>query len=298
MTHTDDGFPIRELVRRTGVNASTLRAWETRHQLLRPLRTDSGHRLYNQEDVSRVLLLKELLAEGHSLADSVPLLDHPATPAGHEFEYPTSWPGFIARLVDAIEQFSTEGLDLVYGEACALNPLTAVNRHLLIPVFELLGNRWQQRESGIAEEHFFSAWVRNKLGAWLHHNQVQPRGGRLVCACLPGEHHETGLLMFALEALSRNYRVIYLGADMPLRQILPVAKHTRAKAVVLAGRNTWTPSQSLADIAWLTRQVTVPVLVGGHFSKALENELIQVGAIPLGDNMLIGLSRLESRAPA
>ena len=44
-------FPIRELGSITGVNASTLRAWERRYGLLKPARTPKGHRLYTKEDV-------------------------------------------------------------------------------------------------------------------------------------------------------------------------------------------------------------------------------------------------------
>ena len=68
-------FPIRELVQRTGVNASTLRAWENRHNLLNPVRTESGHRLYGQADVQRVRRVQELLVQGLSLNEIAPMLD-------------------------------------------------------------------------------------------------------------------------------------------------------------------------------------------------------------------------------
>ena len=47
-------FPIREVSRLTGVNPVTLRAWERRYGLIRPTRTDSGHRLYSMADVEAV----------------------------------------------------------------------------------------------------------------------------------------------------------------------------------------------------------------------------------------------------
>ncbi|MFZ1539056.1 MAG: MerR family transcriptional regulator, partial [Chromatiaceae bacterium] len=47
-------YPIRTLSRLTGVPAVTLRAWERRHRLLTPTRTEKGHRLYNEADVDRV----------------------------------------------------------------------------------------------------------------------------------------------------------------------------------------------------------------------------------------------------
>eukprot|EP01031_Cornospumella_fuschlensis_P015056 gene15056-18389_t len=47
-------FPIREVSRLTGVNPVTLRAWERRYGLIKPTRTDSGHRLYSFADIEAV----------------------------------------------------------------------------------------------------------------------------------------------------------------------------------------------------------------------------------------------------
>ncbi|MEC8483393.1 MAG: MerR family transcriptional regulator, partial [Pseudomonadota bacterium] len=49
-----DYFPIRILSEQTGVNSVTLRAWERRYGLLKPFRTEKGHRLYQPQDVDRV----------------------------------------------------------------------------------------------------------------------------------------------------------------------------------------------------------------------------------------------------
>src|SRR5690554_3164455 len=47
-------LPIRDVVRLTGVNPVTLRAWERRYGLIQPLRTEGGHRLYSQQDVATI----------------------------------------------------------------------------------------------------------------------------------------------------------------------------------------------------------------------------------------------------
>nr|MBF0684652.1 MerR family transcriptional regulator [Pseudomonas sp.] len=51
---TDELFPIREVVRLTGVNPVTLRAWERRYGLIQPIRTDSGHRQYSAADIETI----------------------------------------------------------------------------------------------------------------------------------------------------------------------------------------------------------------------------------------------------
>lgn len=298
-------FPIRELVRRTGVNASTLRAWENRHGLLTPTRTPSGHRLYSQQDVLRIRRLQELLAQGLGLGEIAPLLSEEARPPTDtgaqdglsELPIPqgSAWHGYLRETLIALESFSTERLDSLYNEACALYPIDIVTDNLLIPALEQLGKRWDKRPSGIAEEHFFTAWLRNKLGARLHHAASLPRGGQLIMACLPHENHEIGLLVFALAALRRGHRIIYLGANMPTRQIVHVARHTHAQGIVLSGRQVADPGAALSDIAWLAEAVDTPLFVGSHFSAQNGERLQAVGAIPLGTDMAIGMRLMESR---
>src|SRR3954465_10303603 len=62
---------VGELARRTGVGASTLRAWERRFQFLEPTRSPSGHRLYDENDVERVAAVVRLVAEGLTLGAAV-----------------------------------------------------------------------------------------------------------------------------------------------------------------------------------------------------------------------------------
>lgn len=295
-----DRFRIRELVQRTGVNASTLRAWENRHGLLTPLRTESGHRLYSLMDVQRVRRVQELLVQGMSLTEIAPVLDA-ASEAG--IDVPVSrdlgpaWQGYLSETLSALESFSTDRLDGLYNEACALYPIDIVTEKLMLPVLEQLGLRWEKRPGGIAEEHFFSAWLRNKLGARLHHAAGLARGRQLILCCLPGEQHEVSLLLTALGVLQLGYRVIYLGVDMPLAQLLPVCRQTHAAGIILAGRGLLDPARlagNLTDIAMLVKNAGVPVFVGGQYAVLMRSELRQVGAEPLGDNLALGLRTIEA----
>lgn len=294
-------FPIRELVSRTGVNASTLRAWENRHGLITPVRAPSGHRLYSADDVARVQRVQELLEQGFSLPNVVARMDEETSSSRGESaprdasNAGSAWSRHIDDILRALEDFSTERLDHVYGETCALYPIEQVTANLLIPVLEALGLRWDKRVSGIAEEHFFSAWLRNKLGARLHHASGLNRGKRLILACLPGEQHEIGLLIFALNVLQAGHRMVYLGASMPIRQIIHVADKTAAAGIILAGRPVSPAEAILADVAWLCRQSAAPVFVGSHFSMQNEAKLEAAGAIPLGTHIPLALHIMDTR---
>ncbi len=49
-----------------GINATTLRAWQRRYGLLKPQRTDGGHRQYNDEDVAKALKILDWVKKRRS----------------------------------------------------------------------------------------------------------------------------------------------------------------------------------------------------------------------------------------
>lgn len=52
----------------TQIPAHTLRKWESRHGIAIPIRSDTGRRIYTQEHVEHLQLIKSLVGRGHALA--------------------------------------------------------------------------------------------------------------------------------------------------------------------------------------------------------------------------------------
>lgn len=66
-------FRSAAVARMTLMPVATLRVWEQRYQAVRPATMESGHRLYDLEDVQRVLLLRQLTQHGHAISLLAPL---------------------------------------------------------------------------------------------------------------------------------------------------------------------------------------------------------------------------------
>ena len=67
-------LPIGELARRTGVNIETIRFYEKQAILPEPVRSDSGRRLYNEDDVKRLSFSHRCRGLGFSLKEVESLL--------------------------------------------------------------------------------------------------------------------------------------------------------------------------------------------------------------------------------
>lgn len=294
-------FPIRVLSEQTGVGTSTLRAWERRYGLLTPERTPKGHRLYSDSDVRLVEYILTLLEEGHSLPSIARLIKQgPVGPDNeqgkHEPEQIGIWRDYVSATLRAVRDFSTERLEAVYNEASSLYPVDMVTECLIEPVLDKLGKDWQSRKAGIAEEHFYASWVRNRLGARFHHAFAQASGTRILCVCAPGAYHEIGLMLFSLAALMRGYRVLYLGADLPLTQIPAVVERSGVRGVVLSSRTEVNTSLH-RELAALSRQLDVPVLLGGLSSDQPLTAFEQAGGVRLGSRIAVALKVLGTHVP-
>lgn len=299
-------FPIRILAEKTNVGTSTLRAWERRYGLLRPHRTPKGHRLYSDSDVKHVLKIIDLLNDGHSLAAIAEIL---ATANTHDeavqikrgngltSTMSTVWIDFIESTIEATQDFNIERIDAIYNEASSLYPVGMVTDRLIQPVITTLGKTWtEQPERGVAEEHFYTSWLKNRLGARFHHAYSQAKGAKIVCACVPGSFHEIGLMLFSLSALTRGYRVLYFGADLPLNQLKYITQRSAAKAIVL-GTHTQMFDTVNVELVDLLPELNVPVFVGGSDKLTFQQAFENAGGILLGENIPVALRVFESHIP-
>jgi MerR family transcriptional regulator, light-induced transcriptional regulator len=60
-------YRIGAVSRLTGIPPDTLRVWERRYDLVAPMRSEGGGRLYSQEDVTRLSVIKRLVDSGHAI---------------------------------------------------------------------------------------------------------------------------------------------------------------------------------------------------------------------------------------
>jgi DNA-binding transcriptional MerR regulator/methylmalonyl-CoA mutase cobalamin-binding subunit len=288
-----DNFPIRTVSEITGVNSVTLRAWERRYGLIKPLRTPKGHRLYSQQDIQLIQDVLDRLSQGMSISQIArDILDKTAL---DEIDNTDAWGQYCQHMIKAVSRFDEHALEAIYNDAMALYPVDVVTTRLIMPLLEELGNRWQKKSGSIAEEHFFSVYLRNKLGARFHHQNLRNSGPKLIMACLPGEHHEFGILLFALTAHSKGYQVILLGADLPVTELIQVADRTDSQGIVLAGSASLNCDSVSEEIHLLTSTLSIPVFIGGDVSYTCRDDIAKASAFALGHDLVGSLYTIANR---
>jgi methanogenic corrinoid protein MtbC1 len=207
---------------------------------------------------------------------------------------PGRWSGYRRRFASAVAAFDEAELEAIYDEALALHSVETVDRMLLIPMFKELGERWTKVPGGIAEEHFFSTYMRHKIGARYHHRRVLRDGPKILAACAPGEQHEIGLLLFALAAHEAGFRIVLLGANVPFPEVAAAAQRAQCNAVVISNAIERDSSEFYSQLAGLVKAARRPVYLGGNAVPVREKQIQAAGAVPLTSSVDSALRRLAA----
>lgn len=244
-------YQIGAVARVTGISTHTIRVWERRYGAIAPARTRGGSRVYADADVDKLLLLKKLIGQGHSIGRIAHLTvdDLRALSAPGVAPAPASATGAARADRSGIEDraervrgellAALQALDLGAAERTLLHAASYFSPRDLVlfvvaPLIEEVGARWERGELRIAHEHAATALLRNLLGAMLRGALPRVGGATVVAATPSGERHELGLLMAAFMAVLLGWNVVYLGTGLPAAEILHVVAHLDAAALLLS----------------------------------------------------------------
>jgi MerR family transcriptional regulator, light-induced transcriptional regulator len=238
-------FRIHAVAQATGVSEHSLRVWERRYGSFASSRSEGGYRLYSDDDVERIRLIKSLLDSGHAIGEIAALkLSELSSLAGSPAPRPQPNGGgedttVLAarareRFLAAMERLDTDAATAVLAATVvAFDPFVVVNE-VVGPLLREVGDRWSAGTFTIAQEHATSAIVRVVLGGLLR-DARRVVGGRTVVASTPeGELHEFGALLAATVAASAGAHVVYLGPSTPAADLVAAVTSARADAVLLS----------------------------------------------------------------
>ncbi len=232
---------IGALSRATGIPVETLRTWESRYGFPVPERKPSGHRLYPLASVARLRRIAEALSHGHRAGEVVAasdgaLADLLKSTAGAEaprLGLPAG-PIEIPELLAAVESFDAARLmRLLLADWASLSPPDFIETRVG-PLVREVGLAWEQGRLEVRHEHFLSERVADVLRSLRLPFEERARGPLVILATLPGESHGLGLQMAALIASWAGCRVLLLGTEMPLLEIVTLAKDMNVGAVALS----------------------------------------------------------------
>ena len=273
-------YPLRAVMRRTGLSADVIRAWERRYSAVAPQRSEGGQRLYSERDVIRLGLLARATAEGHSIGEIArleeaaleALLHGPATRSrdARADEVET----IVGDALGAAARLEAVALETILKRAVLDLGVERFVDEVVGRVLDEVGKRWHSGTISPAHEHVASNTMRRVLTWVADAYEVVPDAPRMVVATPAGEMHELGAMSVAAAAVSEGWRVVYLGASLPARDISDAAAQVGARAVALSivyadGAST------AAEVERIARSLPdgVELFIGGSAAHEVERRV-------------------------
>ncbi|MFM2139539.1 MAG: hypothetical protein RJA57_1846 [Bacteroidota bacterium] len=221
-----NAFTIKDLENLTGIKAHTIRIWEQRYSFLKPQRTATNIRYYSNEELKSVLNIALLNKYGYKISH----IDRMRPEEIRERILSLGDPrAVLERIVNELVQemvgMNIEQFEKVLTGFIQSKGVEKTVTQIIFPFLEKIGILWITGHINPAQEHLVTNIIRQKLIVAIEGTVSPLRSEKTVLLFLPeAEHHELGLLYMYYLLKSRGIHTIYLGANVPFRDVEYVVK--------------------------------------------------------------------------
>ncbi|MCJ7990667.1 cobalamin-dependent protein [Priestia sp. OVS21] len=209
-----------------GIQPGTLRAWERRYQILNPVRNDSGHRLYTEEDLRKLKWLTEKVSGGFTISQAVSLLETESSTVGtFEEEGEVDSPQKIRdELLTMLLSFEEGKAQDLINHAFSLYSVEKVVIDILGSLLVTVGDMWEKGQITSAHEHYTTQVLKTRISMIFYSLPSNGLLPKAIAVCGPNETHEVGLLVFTLFLRRKGFEVIYLGSSIEDKDVELIVK--------------------------------------------------------------------------
>lgn len=126
-------YSIGDVAERCGINPVTLRAWQRRYGLLKPQRSEGGHRQFDDEDIRRIEEILRWVESGVPVGKVKALLE------GENVNAHDGWVTLQEEMMAVLRHVRPAKLRSKIATIGRENPVDALIDHVFIPIRQRLG---------------------------------------------------------------------------------------------------------------------------------------------------------------
>ena len=273
-------YPIRYVALHSGLTPHVIRAWEKRYQAVVPERSAKNRRLYSEDDLKRLQLLKTITDAGHNISQ-VAQLDTKklagltlqesaaisrARETGKTALTAADAGAYLRQCLAAVLNLDPEGLERFYDQAAVDLTRRELLKAVIVPLFVEIGNLWQNGRLKIVNEHMATTVTRAFLWNLLRANAISNSAPKIVIATPAGQWHDVGALVVALTAAENGWQPLYYGPNLPADEIAACVKQSGARALAVSITHLLSPNLLMGELRKLCRYAgsDVALFIGGR----------------------------------
>ncbi|MBC7587936.1 MAG: MerR family transcriptional regulator [Chitinophagaceae bacterium] len=271
-----NAFTIKDLENISGIKAHTIRIWEQRYSFLKPQRTGTNIRYYTGDELKTILNISLLNKYGFKIS----LIDKLTEAQIQEkilslSHVQAQQERMVNSLIQHLIDLDTDKLELLLTNYIHSKGIERSITQIIFPFLERIGILWLTNHITPGQEHLVTNIVRQKLIAGIDAVSSHVQKETTVLLFLPeSEHHELGLLFMQYLLKSRGIRVLYVGANVPLKDVEFIANFKKPTFL-------YTHLTAVADkfnfekflLSLHQRCANFDILVSGHLTQIYKKEI-------------------------
>lgn len=267
-------YSIKDLERLSAINANTIRVWERRYNIIKPGRTDTNRRRYDDTELRKIINISILNRNGLKISAIATLSDREIEDKVRFLSVETNKHNTqVEALIILMMEKDEKGINDLLIRSIMNIGIEETFSQVVFPFFNRIGVMWQTGATDIGSEHFISNIIRQRIILSLDSlPAVALEGRKKVILFLPeNELHEIVLLFYNYIIRKMGHKTIYLGQSTPIKSVAGVNNLWNADILVtglMSGYSDQSPEEIYSQLtASFPKQ---KILVAGVLAELAE----------------------------
>ena len=259
-------YSVAQVEALTGIKAHTLRVWERRYNFLKPMRTPTNIRFYTDDQLKRLLNFGILVRNGYRVSKLDKMTDEEVFEAVTKIlnDPESKDRDEIKGLTLSMLEMKEEEFDNIFERQVIRKGFLKTITEMIYPFLQYVGVLWNTNRAMVAQEHFVSNLIRQKIIAATERLSIPSKQApSIVFFLLEGEDHEIGLLLANFIAKELGWKTYYLGQSVPvinIEKVIEIAEPTAVMTMLVTPK----PSKVKGLVESVSKNSVVPFLVSGN----------------------------------
>ena len=212
-------YSISDLEKLSGIKSHTIRIWEQRYAILRPKRTGTNIRFYEDDDLQRLLNVALLNRHGFRISkiaemSKEDLQEQVSSVSNFKFDKDAQLDVLTLSVIEMDEiKFSR-----IFDNHVEQIGFEETMMEVIYPFMEKLSLLWLTGSIKPVQENFITQLIRNKLIAAIEKEQLASdrKTTKFILYLPKDEQQELSILFMQYLIKRRGFRVVNLGANLAL----------------------------------------------------------------------------------
>lgn len=216
-------YSIKDLESLSGIKAHTLRIWEKRYNIIKPHRTDTNIRYYNDSHLKKILNITLLNRKGYKISTIAKMQDDEIKQKVATLsEVDALFEDQIDSMMLAMFELDEYKFNIILDHQIASGGFETTMTDMVYPLLDKLSAMWIAGSIKGVHENFVGNIIRRKI--ILEIDKISKNAVKYASKSLlflpESESHELSLLYLQYILVKNNSRVMNMGINVPFVDVL------------------------------------------------------------------------------